>query len=483
MEEKRRKSIRELSPIDVYRHLPGTNCGECGDPSCMAFATRIVNGEVLPEACTPVHTEPYAALLSELSELLAPFVKPVTIGTGDKRVTVGGKHVLYRHEFTYHNPPPIAIDVDDSLDAAALGARVNRICGFSYGYIGRNLTLDMIAIRSVTGDAAKFRSAVERVAGLTDLPLILCTLDPVIMEAGLAVVADKRPLLYAATGQNWSGMADLAVQYSCPLAAAAPGNIPLLRTLARTLRECGVPDLVLDPGTFPGEGIAETVHNFTAVRMAATRNQDGLLGFPLLGTPAAAWAGEELSPEINAWEEACLASLLITRYADLLVMHSGEGWGLLPQLIWRFGLYTDPRKPVSVDPGVRVFGNPDRSSPVLITTNYALTYFTVESDIKAGKVDCFLIVADTGGLSVESAVAGRYFTADKIAASLRDYAVATLVDHRYLVLPGLAARLSGETEEASGWRVLVGPRDSSGIVQMLRDSWPPEPDEPESPGP
>jgi acetyl-CoA decarbonylase/synthase complex subunit gamma len=155
-------------------------------------------------------------------------------------------------------------------------------------------------------------------------------------------------------------------------------------------------------------------------------------------------------------------------------MHSLDGWVLLPQLIWRFNIYTDPRKPVSVESGVKTFGRPNPDSPVLITTNYALTYFTVESDIKSANLDCFLIVVDTGGLSVESAVAGRYFTADSIRDALKTYNVSSLVCHNVLIIPGLAARLSGETEEASGWRILVGPKDSSGIPQYLRDNWPPD---------
>jgi acetyl-CoA decarbonylase/synthase complex subunit gamma len=167
-----------------------------------------------------------------------------------------------------------------------------------------------------------------------------------------------------------------------------------------------------------------------------------------------------------------MTSMMMTRYSDLLIMHSLEGWVILPQLIWRFGLYTDPRKPVSVDAGVRRFGSPGPDSPVLITSNYALTFFTVESDIKSAKIDCFLIVIDTGGLSVEAAVAGRYLTAEKIAEALKESSVEAEVSHRFLILPGLAARLSGDTEEATGWKVLVGPRDSSGLGKMIKEHWP-----------
>ena len=159
---------------------------------------------------------------------------------------------------------------------------------------------------------------------------------------------------------------------------------------------CGVHDLVLDPGTFTEGGLSDTIANFTAIRTAATKNFDELFGFPILGVPLTVWTGEELSEDVLKWREATTASMLLSRYADLLIMHSLDGWVLLPQLIWRFSLYTDPRKPVSVEAGVKTFGRPDHTSPVLITTNYALTYFTVESDIKAANLDCYLIVVDTG---------------------------------------------------------------------------------------
>ncbi|MDI6719749.1 MAG: acetyl-CoA decarbonylase/synthase complex subunit gamma [Methanomicrobiales archaeon] len=472
---KRRRSIKEISPIDVYNLLPRTNCRECGEANCMAFATRLVNGEYVLEDCTPLLRPEYAHLHADLSDLLAPPVKAVTFGTGDRAVTVGGKHVLHRHDFTYHNPTAIALDVADSMPEEELERRVNEICGFSYTYIGRTLQLDAIAIRSTTGDPDAFARTVERVAA-TGYPLILCTLDPGVMQGGLSRVPEGRPLLYAATAANWEAMADLALQYGCPLVVSAPGDIPLLRSLVHTLLDCGVADLVLDPGTSVDAGLASTIMTSSAIRRAACLAHDDYLGFPLLGTPIAAWAGDELSPDAIRWKEACTAEMLITRYADLLILHSLEGWVLLPQLLWRFNLYTDPRKPVSVEPGVRTFGNPDRNSPLLITTNYALTFFTVESDIKAAHLDCHLIVADTGGISVESAVAGRYLTAEKVAETLREYRAEDLVGHRWLILPGLAARLSGETEEASGWRVLVGPKDSSGLAAFLREHWPPRGD-------
>jgi acetyl-CoA decarbonylase/synthase complex subunit gamma len=241
--------------------------------------------------------------------------------------------------------------------------------------------------------------------------------------------------------------------------------------------EFGIEDLVLDPGTFLDEGLSDTINNFTMIRRDAIENGDKLFGFPLIGTPITAWLSEEISKELLQWKEAYVGSMLISRYADLLIMHSLDGWVLLPQVVWRFNIYTDPRKPVSVEQGVRTFGKPDENSPVLLTTNYALTYFTVESDIKSANLDCYLVVVDTGGISVESSVAGRYLTADSMAEALKEFKVEEKVKHRYLIIPGLAARLSGETEDSTGWRVIVGPRDSSGIPELIKTKWPPKEEE------
>jgi len=472
LERKQKKSIREISPIDVYKFLPKTNCKECGESNCMAFATRVVNGERILTDCPPLYTDQYQEARFHLTELLAPPVRTVSFGEGNTGLTIGGKYVLQRHEFTYHNPTSIAIDVHDLLPDEELKLRVQQIEQFSYLYIGRNLTLDAIAIRSVSGDPGTFRTTVKKILEITSLPIILVSLDPQVLEAGLTVAGNRKPLIYAATKDNWKQMAELAITYQCPLVVFAPQDLPLLRSLVRTLLEWGAVDLVLDPGTSAENGLSETIHNFTAIRTDACRNYDDLFGFPLLGVPMTVWNGGEISEDVLKWREAVTASMLLTRYADLLIMHSLDGWVLLPQLIWRFNIYTDPRKPVSVEAGVRVYGKPDRDSPVLMTSNYALTYFTVESDIKAANLDCYLVVIDTGGLSIESAVAGRNLTPDSIAAALKEYNVGSLVNHTALIIPGLAARISGDTEEATGWRVLVGPKDSSGIPHYLKDRWP-----------
>ncbi|MBS7659335.1 MAG: acetyl-CoA decarbonylase/synthase complex subunit gamma [Candidatus Bathyarchaeia archaeon] len=464
--------VKELSPIDVYKLLPKTNCKECGEENCMAFATKLVNRDIPLEKCKPLLTKEYEKAYQQLKDLLKPAVKEVVIGEGERSIKVGGKLVMYRHELTYFNPTAIAIDVTDEMPEEEILNRIKRAEEFRFEYIGQVLKLDMIAVRSTSNDPDRFKATVKKVAENTKLPMILCSLNPDVLEAGLMAAPKARPLIYAATKDNWRAMAELALMYNCPLTVFAPNDVKLLRSLVKTLMEYGVRDLVLDPGTMYGDGLIATVNNFTMIRRAACKYGDELLGFPLIGIPMTVWMdGAGLAPELLMWREATLAAMLIVRYADIIILHSLDGWALLPITVLRQNIYTDPRKPVAVEPGLRVFGTPDENSPVMFTSNFALTYYTLASDLESAKISAYVIVVDTEGLAVDPAVAGRKLTAEKVAEAIKASGVESKVKHRKLIIPGKAAALSGEIEELSGWQVLVGPRDSSEIPKFLQEKW------------
>ena len=463
--------MKQLSPIDIYTLLPKTNCKECGEDNCMAFATKVVNREVSVDQCPPLLTKKFEKNYLKLKDMLKPAVKEVTVGADATSIKVGGKLVMYRHEFTYFNPTAIAIDVTDEMSDEELSERVKKTQDFSYIYIGNDLKLQMVAVRSTSGDAEKFKAAVKKVVEIAKLPLILCSNDSAVMEAGLMAIPKARPLIYAATKDNWKEMAELALMYKCPLAVSAPNDLDLLRSMVKTMKEYGIEDLVLDPGTFTGAGLGDTINNFTMLRRAACEKGDEMVGYPLMGTPITAWTEPAKSPTVNARTEAQVASMLIPRFADILIMHGTEGWALLPLTVLRQNIYTDPRKPVAVKPGLRIIGTPDENSPVLMTSNFALTYYTVEQDIESTGKSAYLIVVDSEGTAIDSGVAGRKLTAETVADAIKESKVEEKVKHRKLIIPGKAARISGEIEELSNWEVLVGPQDSSGIAKFLQDKW------------
>jgi len=467
---------KAVSPIEVYKLLPRTNCKECGEENCMAFAVKLVNMETKLELCKPLLKESkYKESYEKLKTILSPMVREVEIKSAEKTVKIGGEYVMHRHELTYINPTPIAIDVDDSMPKEDIAKRIEFVENFEYEYIGRKLYLDLLAVRSVTNDPEKYKETVKFVSENTGLPLILCSLNPKVIEAGLSVLSDASPLVYAATKDNWKEMADVVKKHEVPVVLFSPGDLNMLVSLVNTYLELGIEDLALDPGTFTGSrGLAYTINAFTKLRWKACNEDYKLTRFPLIGTPIVAWKMINGDVQQKMWWETITATMLMTRYADLLIMHSLEGWVYLPLVMWRFNLYTDPRRPVAVTPGLRTLGSPDEKSPVFVTGNYALTYSLVSSDVESAKVNGYLLVIDTEGIAVECAVPGKKFTPDIVAETLKETGLEKMVKHRVLIIPGKAARLAGDIEDATGWRVLVGPLDSSEIGKFVFEKWKPE---------
>ncbi|MFW9817866.1 MAG: acetyl-CoA decarbonylase/synthase complex subunit gamma, partial [Candidatus Thorarchaeota archaeon] len=305
-------------PLEIYPLLPGTNCQDCGEANCMAFATKMAEHTVKLRACTPLYEDPkYAKKLVKLEELVTPPVREVTIGVGEFAASIGAKLVLYRHDLRYTNPTSFFLDIADNLEADAFAARVKEIENWSYTYIGTALRLDGIALRGVSQDPQTFAKAAKKLTEISKWPIILCSLDPAMLAAGANAIADKRPLLYAATMDTWSEVGDIAVKHDLPLVAYAPGSLANLSTLTNTLRAMGLKDLVLDPGTASKTGLGTTVDNFTQLRRSAITKENELLGYPLLSAPITVWADyrEGEAPELTKWDEVLTAAAMIVRYS------------------------------------------------------------------------------------------------------------------------------------------------------------------------
>ncbi len=463
------------SPLEAYKFLPATNCGECGEPTCMAFAAHLIDRSHKLTDCTPILEPKFKKKYEELDALLAPEIREVEIGVGDKIAKIGGDDVLYRHKLTFFNQTQLAYDVWDTMDEKDLVERVKYIQDFKKFYVGNFLTVDMVAVRCTSNDAKKFAAAVKKVVETTDLPIILCSFDPEVLKAGLEASKGRNPLLYAANKDNWKEVADLALEYDVPVTLFAPNDLDLLKSLAKTFAAMGTEKLVLDPGTFPtGKQLKQTFTNFVKVRRAGI-DGDREIAYPIMAVPFTAWMAHDDPVSASYWETV-VTSVFTIRYGDIMILHSTEPYAVLPELHIRDTIYTDPRKPVSVDPGMYKVGEPTADSPVLVTTNFALTYYTVESDIASNKIDCFLWAIDTDGIGVEAAVAGGQLTAAKIKKGIEESGFDLKKDtsHNTIILPGLAARLQGDVEDETGANVMIGPADSGRIPGWMEKNWPPQ---------
>jgi len=445
-----------LTGIEIFKLLPKKNCGECGVPTCLAFAMNLAAGKAELSACPYISEEAKA----QLTEASAPPIRLVTIGVGDRALKAGGETVMFRHEKRFENPPGFAITISDNMDESEVDSRLERF-KLQYERVGITLRPELIAAKSDSGDADKFSALVTKIKQNSDGNIILMSDNPDVMAAGLKVCADRKPLLYAATKDNLDRMADLAKESSCPLAVKASGLEELVQ-LTDKLTEAGVKDIVLDSGA---RTIRQAFEDQVIIRSAALTKKFRPLGFPTIVFP-----GEMTD---DPMKEAVIASIFVAKYAGIIVLSDFSGESLFPLLVERMNIYTDPQRPLMTTEGIYEIGGPNENSPVLITTNFSLTYFLVSGEIETSRVPSYLLVMDTEGLSVMTAWAAGKFVGDAIAAFVKKSGIMDKVKHHKLIIPGYAAVESGALEEElPGWEVAVGPRDGAHIPAFLK-TWKP----------
>jgi acetyl-CoA decarbonylase/synthase complex subunit gamma len=443
-----------LTGIQIFKLLPKTNCGECGVPTCLAFAMNLAAAKAELASCPYISEESKA----QLSEASAPPIRPVVFGTGDNTVKIGGETVLFRHEKTFVNKPGIAILLSDSMSADDVAGRIKRFKELRYEWIGLVLRPEMIALKNESGDAAKYEALVKKVVDETDAALILISSSVEAFTAALKVSAARLPLIYAATEANCDALASLAKEYKCPLAAKAD-TMDSLSTLTDKLGAAGVKDIVLDSGA---RTVRRAFEDQVYLRRASLVQKNRSLGFPTITFPC------EMTTD--PLKEALIAATFIAKYAGIIVLSDFQGEVVFPLLVSRLNIYTDPQRPMMMQQGIYPIGNPTADSPVLITTNFALTYFIVSGEIEASRVSSWLLVMDTEGLSVLTAWAAGKFVGDAIGQFVKKSGITEKVNHKKLVIPGFVAAVSGDLEEELGpeWEVKIGPREAAHLTPFLK---------------
>lgn len=443
-----------LTGIQIFKLLPKTNCGECGVPTCLAFAMNLAAAKAELASC-PYISEESKALLSEAS---APPIRPVVIGSGENVVKIGGETVLFRHEKTFVNKPGMAMLISDTMAADEVDERIKRFNLLKYEWIGLVLRAELIAAKNESGDAGKFEALVKKIMDQSDAALVLMSESTDAMKAALQISAQRVPLIYAATDANMDAMAALAKEFKCPLAARA-ANLEEMTALTDRLTAAGIKDIVLDGGARTVRGAFEEQ---VFVRRAALVQKNRSLGFSTI-----AFACEMTD---DPMKESMIAATLIAKYAGIIVLSDFQGESLFPLLVARLNIYTDPQRPMMMQQGIYPVGNPTADSPVMITTNFALTYFIVSGEIEASRVPSWLMVMDTEGLSVLTAWAAGKFVGDAIGQFVKKSGITEKVNHKKIVIPGFVAAVSGDLEEELGpeWEVKIGPREAAHLSPFLK---------------
>jgi acetyl-CoA decarbonylase/synthase complex subunit gamma len=442
-----------LTGIQIFKLLPKTNCKECGIPTCLAFAMNLASGKAELDSCPYVSDE----AKEQLAEASAPPIRPVKIGKGVRAFTIGGETVQYRHEKTFYNHTTLAAVVASDISDADLAAKLTTWNAFQFERVGLNLRPELVALKDANGDAAAFAAKAKIIAETSEFNLVLMSDSAEAMKAAVDVAGFKRPLLYAATEANLEEYGEIAKAANLPLTVKAD-SIEALIPLTDKLVEMGIKDLVLDPGS---REIKTALEDQIAIRRAALKNSNRSIGFPTITFPC------EMASNLDM--ESLIASMFIAKYGGIVVLSDFSGDAIFPLLLERLNIYTDPQRPMTVTEGIYEVNNPDENSPVLVTTNFALTYFIVSGEIEGSRVPAYLLIKDSEGLSVMTAWAAGKFAGDDVGMFVKKSGIMDKVKHTELIIPGYAAAIAGDVEEElPGWTITVGPREAAHIPGFLK---------------
>lgn len=439
-----------LSGLEIYKLLPKTNCKECGFPTCLAFAMQIAAKKASLDKCPHVSED----AKTKLDSASRPPINLVSIGSGDDRLEVGNETVMFRHEETFHHPTGLGFIVEDSLLEAELAKRVEKINSLRFERVGQKIEVNLIALKNTSKDKAKFTAAVKKVMEKTKLCIMLMSESEDALMAALEVAKDRKPLIYAAGKNNLEKIASFAKASSAAVVIKSD-SLDDLSELTEKAASLGIGDIVIDSGEKP---LKQKIEDLTYIRRMAIKRAYRPFGYPTIA----------FTQSSEPFEEAAEAVSLIAKYASIVVMKNFDNWQVLPLLTGRQNLFTDPQRPLQVEPRIYEIGNVTAESPVLVTTNFSLTYYTVESEVESSKVPSFIISVDSEGMSVLTAWAAEKFTTEKITSAIKACGVENKVKHKEITIPGYVAVMSGKLQEECGWTVRVGPREASGIPSYLK---------------
>jgi acetyl-CoA decarbonylase/synthase, CODH/ACS complex subunit gamma len=440
-----------LKALDIYKLLPKKNCKECGDPTCLTFAMKLAGGKADVDLC-PYLDEQAKSVLGATTR---PPIRLIKIGVGERSFAVGEEFVLYRHDKTFYHPPGILFKVSDLQSPEEITAITLRVRDETFTRIGSDLRFNGIAIENTSGSPEIFAQAVATVEEHADLPLVLMAENTESLNAALVQVGSYQPLIHAATPGNFRDMCAVAKKHNCPMVIRAK-SIDHLSALAKDCLAAGVKKLVMD---LCPQSLGDYITMATAIRQLAITRAVPDLGYPVF-----------MDATHSSLQDAAIA-LGIVKYASVIVTPPLSPESSKAALTLRQNIYTDPQKPIQMNPGLYRVGTPGKDAPVLVTVNFSLTFFTLQGYLESSRVPCFMLIIDTEGLSVLTAVAAGKFNETLVRDSLKKFNVENEVSHKIVIIPGYAAPLSGRIEDATGWKVMVGPRDAAEVGEYLHEEW------------
>lgn len=446
----------KLTGLQIFKHLPGgkkekeANCKNCGFPTCMAFAMKLAKNDVTIDKCDFI-TEELKALFEEASQVQQA---EITFGGANNSVKIGNETVMFRHDKKFVNPTCISIKLDSSdLD---FDKKLNKILNYSVERVGEDLKISSVAL--VDCDET-FKEKAENVAK-SDFPMILISEDVEKIKKLLEKIKDSKPLVYLKNALP-EEISEIEKLFNVPVIVSAE-SIEELTNISSKLLENNNQNVVLN---LKNQSQKHLIENLTYIRRSAIENKFKPLGFPV------AMFTEDITGISNdTIEQGLWTSALMCKYANIIVLNNLDDAVIYALLTLRQNIFTDPEKPLQIDSKIYPVGETDENSPVIVTTNFALTYFTVVGEIESSNIPSYLVITPSDGMSVLTAWSANKFNGEIIAKTIKAFEVENLVKHRKLIIPGYVASLKQEIEdELPEWEVVIGANEATEIVDFLRN--------------
>ena len=444
-----------LKALDIFKLTPKKNCKDCGFPTCMAFCMKVASGAVEVSKCPHMSDD----ALSKLSEATAPLMRGIKVGAGNSEYELGAETVLFRHEKTLVNRNRYAVAFCECMTDEEVDAKLANIKAVNYIRIGEEMKAEMALIEYLENKEGFLRVVSRIKDSELDLAYILVCEDAAVAKEAVEILKGTNPVVYGATKENYKEMIEVVKEDKLALGVKASSLEELYATV-ELVQAAGYRELILD---VTGENIKDTFTNAVQVRRIALKEQDRTFGYPSIVF------ANKLSKE-KPMMEVALSSMFTVKYGSIIVIDDIDYAKALSLFALRQNIYTDPQKPMRVEPKIYPINNPDENSPVIVTVDFALTYFIVSGDVERSKVPVWLAIPDAGGYSVLTAWSAGKFGGNSIANFIKESNVGEMTKNRDLIIPGKVAVLKGDIEDClPGWNVVIGTEESMELPKFLKE--------------
>jgi len=392
---------------------------------------------------------PYAS--DEAKKILGAAGEPPVKGVKAGNNPIGEETVFYRHEKTFINKPVLAVNLNDDADPA-LAVKIKE---YVLVRVGEELTVGALCVTQ-TKDADTFAAFCREVYGLTQLPLIFRAKDMDSLDKASRYAAGSKSVISGVNMEN-AGVARKIAERDGQILAVTGPDVDAVYELTSKLKHEGFNDLLIEFQTY---SLAEAFQTNSIARKAALKN----------GVKPMGYAALKFIDTGNDMDDIVAAATEIDKFGGIIVMPGFDPAQLVTLMTLRQNIYTDPQKPIQVEPKLYPIGEPDRNSPIFVTTNFSLTFFLVSGEIENSGINAWLVIPETEGMSVLTSWAAGKFNGATIAKFIKEIDLESQVDTREIVIPGYVAQISGELEEnLPGFKVLVGPGEAADMESYIKN--------------